>query len=89
MSGGSMSGGTPMTPKPDNKTGGAMGGDSAGGAHGTGGTGMAGEVKNQTQSGMTNANGNSTLGSKMTKMSPTGGAAVTAKGDTLKKKAPR
>ncbi len=79
-----MSSGTPMTPKPDNKTGGAMGGDSAGGAHGTG----TSAATNQTQSGMTDANGHSTLGKKVDKLSPTSGAAITAKGDTLKRKAP-
>jgi len=41
--------------------------------------------KNQDQSGVTNSKtGKSTLGKKVSKTSPTQGAAVTSKGDTLK-----
>jgi Ni/Co efflux regulator RcnB len=40
-------------------------------------------VPNQSQSGMTNKQGHSTLGPKVKKTTPTQGHAVTAKGDTL------
>jgi hypothetical protein len=42
-------------------------------------------AQNQSQSGMTDSSGKSTLGPNATKTSPTSGAPVTAKGDTLKK----
>jgi hypothetical protein len=41
-------------------------------------------TKNQTQSGMTNASGHSTMGPQMKKLSPTQGQPVMAKGDTLR-----
>jgi len=47
---------------------------------------MGDSTKNQTQSGVTDSSGHSTLGKKVGKLSPTSGAAVTAKGDTLKPK---
>ncbi|HMA03796.1 MAG: hypothetical protein ACM34L_08465 [Gemmatimonas sp.] len=46
---------------------------------------IKGSAKNQSQSGVTDSSGTSTLGKNMKKTSPTSGAAVTAKGDTLKK----
>lgn len=84
--GGAASGGMDSSSmKPDYKTGGAMGGDSAGmgGRHGT--TDSASVTKNQTQSGMTNSDGHSTLGQKMDKLSPTSSKPVVRNGDTLKK----
>ena len=48
----------------------------------------SGGVQNQSQSGVTDSSGSSTLGPNVMKTSPTQGAAVTAKGDTLKKKTP-
>ena len=44
-----------------------------------------GSARNQSQSGVTDSSGQSTLGTNMKKTSPTSGAPVTAKGDTLKK----
>lgn len=43
------------------------------------------DTANQTQSGVTNKQGSSTLGTGVTKTSPTAGEPVTAKGDTLRK----
>jgi hypothetical protein len=48
--------------------------------------GDSSSAKNQTQSGMTDSAGHSTLGHRANKLSPTSNAPVTAKGDTLKKK---
>jgi hypothetical protein len=48
--------------------------------------GDSSSAQNQTQSGVTDSTGHSTLGKNVKKLSPTSGAAVTAKGDTLKKK---
>jgi hypothetical protein len=48
----------------------------------------ANKTNNQSQSGMTDSSGKSTLGPNATKTSPTQDAPVTAKGDTLKKKTP-
>jgi len=45
-------------------------------------------VQNQSQSGMTDSSGKSTLGPNATRLSPDQPAPVTAKGDTLKKKTP-
>ena len=46
---------------------------------------MSGTPRNQSQSGVTNGKtGKSTLGPNIKKTSPTSGAAVTAKGDTLR-----
>lgn len=42
-------------------------------------------TKNQTQSGMTSASGHSTMGPQMTKLRPTQGQPVMAKGDTLRR----
>lgn len=78
-SSGSMSSGSSMSGSAKDSSSmssGAMGSDSS----------AKSGVKNQTQSGMTDSSGNSTLGPNATKLSPTSGAAVTAKGDTLKKK---
>jgi hypothetical protein len=47
-----------------------------------------GAVPNQSQSGVTDSSGRSTLGTNVKKLTPTSGAAVTAKGDTLKKANP-
>jgi len=49
-------------------------------------TGQAstGDVTNQNQSGVTDNSGKSTLGSKVSKTTPTQGQPVTAKGDTLR-----
>jgi hypothetical protein len=59
---------------------GAMGGSMGGGA-------MSSDSasKNQSQSGMTDSSGKSTLGPDANQTSPTSGSPVTAKGDTLKK----
>jgi hypothetical protein len=46
-----------------------------------------GKPANQTESGVTDSTGHSTLGKKVTKLSPTSGTPVTAKGDTLSKHA--
>lgn len=70
-------GGSSMSADSSHMSSGAVGGDTS-----------ASGVQNQSQSGVTNSNGSSTLGPNVTKTSPTQGAAVTAKGDTLKKKTP-
>jgi len=49
---------------------------------------MKGAARNQSQSGVTDSSGRSTLGPNVKKTSPTSGAPVTAKGDTLKKGQP-
>ena len=41
-------------------------------------------TKNQTQSGMKNSSGSSTMGPRLKKVTPTQGQPVTAKGDTLR-----
>jgi hypothetical protein len=46
---------------------------------------VADSVKNQSQSGVVDSSGKSTLGSKIKKTTPTQGQPVTAKGDTLRK----
>ena len=46
--------------------------------------GSVSSTTNQSQSGMTDSSGKSTLGSKMKKVTPTQGQPVTAKGDTLR-----
>jgi hypothetical protein len=46
---------------------------------------MKGAARNQSQSGVTDSTGRSTLGTNAKKLTPTSGAPVTAKGDTLKK----
>ncbi len=84
--GGAASGGMDSSSmNPDSKMGSAMGGDSSGmaGRHGT--SDSASVTKNQTQSGMTNSDGHSTLGRKMDKLSPTSSKPVMRNGDTLKK----
>ncbi|HEU4565731.1 MAG TPA: hypothetical protein VFS05_13815 [Gemmatimonadaceae bacterium] len=55
------------------------------GATGGGAATPPGSAQNQTQSGVTNAKtGQSTLGKGVKKVSPTEGAAVTSKGDTIR-----
>jgi hypothetical protein len=51
----------------------------------SGGKATKGVPANQTESGMTDSSGHSTLGHRANKLSPTSGAPVTAKGDTLRK----
>jgi hypothetical protein len=46
---------------------------------------IKGSAKNQSQSGVTDSSGTSTLGTNVKKTSPTSGASVTAKGDTLRR----
>lgn len=93
---GAMSSGSSMsnssTPTPGAaRTGGAMSdsshmsGSSMDSSHMSGNRSMRDSTRNQTQSGVTDSSGHSTLGKNMKKTSPTSGAAVTAKGDTLKK----
>jgi hypothetical protein len=66
---------------PASDSAGAMGGAMGGGAMSS----DSSAVKNQSQSGMTDSSGKSTLGPNTNQMSPTSGSPVTAKGDTLKK----
>ena len=51
---------------------------------GTGEVAPSDSAQNQTQSGVVDSTGQSTLGPKVEKTSPTQGAPVTSKGDTLK-----
>ena len=46
---------------------------------------VADSAKNQSQSGVVDSSGKSTLGPKIKKMTPTQGQPVMAKGDTLRK----
>jgi hypothetical protein len=75
-------GGSSMSADSSSMKSGAMGGAMSGD---TSTSKSAGGVKNQSQSGVTDSSGKSTLGPNVTKTSPTQGAAVTSKGDTLKK----
>ncbi|HEV7705313.1 MAG TPA: hypothetical protein VGO46_13520 [Gemmatimonadaceae bacterium] len=65
-----------------------MSGGASSGAMSTDTSANKSGVQNQSQSGVTDSSGSSTLGPNVTKTSPTHGAPVTAKGDTLKKKTP-
>lgn len=65
-----------------------MNSGAAGGAMSTDSSASKSGVQNQSQSGVTDSSGSSTLGPNVTKTSPTQGQPVTAKGDTLKKKTP-
>jgi hypothetical protein len=65
-------GGSSMSSDSSKMGGGAMSSDSS-------------STRNQSQSGMTDSSGKSTLGPNATSTSPTSGSPVTAKGDTLKK----
>jgi hypothetical protein len=77
-------GGSSMSSDSSKMSGGTMGGAMS---SDTSANKMSG-TNNQSQSGVTDSSGKSTLGPNATKTSPTQGAAVTAKGDTLKKKTP-
>ena len=83
MSNSGTMGGSSMSADSSKMSGGAMGG-----AMSTDTSANKSGVQNQSQSGVTDSSGKSTLGPNATKISPTHGAPVTAKGDTLKKSTP-
>jgi hypothetical protein len=67
---------------------GTMGTADTGGAAGSSRGTMGDTAQNQTQSGVTDSSGKSTLGPNVKKTEPTQGQAVTSKGDTIKPKQP-
>ncbi|MEP7064429.1 MAG: hypothetical protein ABI889_00220 [Gemmatimonadota bacterium] len=62
-----------------------MSGSSSSRMHDSSRTHVKGSAMNQSQSGVTDSSGTSTLGTNVKKLSPTSGSTVTAKGDTLKR----